>query len=281
MRAIGRMTALRLFSNLKKSGALTQIENNNNSTSETTSKTDSSTDISSTQNSKESTLQHNDAQLTTDIDLSNTNGEVSKAAKALQSAFRRNRPTRTNIPSTATTTTTATTSTTTKNVTFSEVVEENIEPIDRQISTATIDIEEQAIQPDAMDIDYKDQESTSATAAIEIQAVSHGHRTRKVVLQPPEIIQPLRDCEVCEGSAAKFDCRIKGFPEPEIYWYKDGKEIEESRRFRVEFDDDDLCSLVILEVEPDDDGRYTCEARNCAGRVSCSAELLVEGMYAF
>ncbi|XP_072047598.1 myosin light chain kinase, smooth muscle-like [Amphiura filiformis] len=269
VRAIGRMTALRLFSNLKKSGALTQIENNNTETSSPNSA------ISNNQDPKETNETLPNAEtpsITTDIDLSSTSGEVSKAARAIQSAFRRNRPTTTRPDSTITSTTTTTT---TKTVTFSEVVEEDIEPIDHQISTLSCDIGEYSLESDAMDIDLKDPE-TASDAATKIQAVYRGHRTRKVVLQPPEIIQSLRDCEVCEGSAAKFDCRIKGFPEPEISWYKDGEEIGDNRRYRVEFDEDDLCSLIVLDVEPDDDGRYTCEAKNCAGKVSCSAELLVE-----
>ena len=234
------MTALRLFNNLKKSGALTQKEDT------PTSPNDSDGHGENTEAQTKSNISFPFA---ADIDLSNN--EVSKAAKAIQSAFRRNRPNKRD---------------TGKRVSFCED-DTTIEPLS---TSPSLDIE-----PDAMDIDPK--HSEAADAATRIQAVYRGHRTRKVVLQPPEILQTLRDCEVCEGSAARFDCRIKGFPEPEIYWYKDGKEIGESRRYRVEFDEDDLCSLIVLEVEPDDDGRYSCEARNCAGRVSCSAELLVEG----
>lgn len=61
-----------------------------------------------------------------------------------------------------------------------------------------------------------------------------------------------------------------------ITWYCKDKEIKQSDIFRVsQFDEN--CQLEITRVYPEDEGEYTCVARNSAGMVSCSAVLKVDG----
>jgi hypothetical protein len=121
--------------------------------------------------------------------------------------------------------------------------------------------------------------AAQAEAATTIQAVYRGHRARKRTYQAPVVHQDLRDCQVLEGSAARFDCRLSGFPEPRVHWYKDGRELEESRHIVVEFEGEDLCSLIVREAGPDDEGVYKCLAKNAAGTAFSEAELLVEGKF--
>ena len=62
-------------------------------------------------------------------------------------------------------------------------------------------------------------------------------------------------------------------------WFKDGKEFEASERFQVQFDDEeDTITLVFQHVKPDDAGLYTCAASTSSGKISCSAELTVQGL---
>lgn len=61
-------------------------------------------------------------------------------------------------------------------------------------------------------------------------------------------------------------------------WYKDDQPIKETRHFQIDYEEDGHCSLVISEVCPDDDAKYTCKAVNSLGEASCTAELLVEFM---
>ncbi|XP_077997324.1 muscle M-line assembly protein unc-89-like [Glandiceps talaboti] len=148
---------------------------------------------------------------------------------------------------------------------------------------------------DEVDIDLSDPEV--AKAASKIQGVfrkSRGVDTKKGKLEKqdrvdsrdqdmasvkaPIFTQDLEDVEVCEGSAARLDCVVIGSPEPDIRWLKDGLEITESRHYRMEFGDDDSCSLIIAEINEDDDGEYTCEAINNAGKADSTAEIIVEVM---
>ncbi|XP_059417378.1 myosin light chain kinase, smooth muscle-like isoform X2 [Carassius carassius] len=88
----------------------------------------------------------------------------------------------------------------------------------------------------------------------------------------------IKDVEVVEGSAARFDCKIEGYPDPEVVWFKDDQPIKETRHFQIDYDEDGNCSLVISEVSGDDDAKYTCKAMNSVGEATCTAELIVEVM---
>ncbi|XP_073708043.1 myosin light chain kinase, smooth muscle [Garra rufa] len=94
----------------------------------------------------------------------------------------------------------------------------------------------------------------------------------------PSFSSVILDVEVVEGSAARFDCKIEGYPDPDIVWYKDDQPIKETRHFQIDYEEDGHCSLVISEVCPDDDAKYTCKAVNSLGEATCTAELMVEFM---
>ncbi|XP_054168063.1 obscurin-like [Oppia nitens] len=65
---------------------------------------------------------------------------------------------------------------------------------------------------------------------------------------------------------------------PVFKWFKDGKEFEASERFQVQFDEEeDTVTLVFQHVKPDDASMYTCAASTSSGKISCSAELTVQG----
>ncbi|XP_036965131.1 myosin light chain kinase, smooth muscle isoform X3 [Acanthopagrus latus] len=94
----------------------------------------------------------------------------------------------------------------------------------------------------------------------------------------PTFSSVIKDVEVVEGSAARFDCKIEGYPDPEVVWYKDEQPIKETRHFQIDYDEEGNCSLVISEVSGDDDAKYTVKAVNSLGEATCTAELLVEVM---
>ncbi|XP_051980649.1 titin-like, partial [Xyrauchen texanus] len=94
-------------------------------------------------------------------------------------------------------------------------------------------------------------------------------------LSPPVVISPIRNTSANEGESARFQCRVSG-EDLTITWYCKDKEIKQSEIFRVsQFDEN--CQLEIARVYPEDEGEYTCVARNSAGMVSCSATLKLDG----
>lgn len=91
----------------------------------------------------------------------------------------------------------------------------------------------------------------------------------------PEITQPLAELQAQDGSLVRFECRIHGNPIPSITWFHESTVITPSPDFLQFFDEDNLCSLVIKEIFPEDTGRYTVVAKNPLGTATSSAELIV------
>lgn len=92
----------------------------------------------------------------------------------------------------------------------------------------------------------------------------------------PDIRRPLESQTVKDGSTARMECLISGDPKPNVTWFKEAKIIEPSDDFLQFHDDDNMVTLVIKEVFPEDAGRYVVVAKNTSGTASCSAELVVE-----
>ncbi|XP_016129170.1 striated muscle preferentially expressed protein kinase [Sinocyclocheilus grahami] len=84
----------------------------------------------------------------------------------------------------------------------------------------------------------------------------------------------MEDLDVCGGETSRFAVVVDGKPDPDILWYKDNVLLAESSHFTFVYDDRE-CSLVVLNAQPEDEGVYTCTAKNQAGSVSCKAELTV------
>ena len=66
--------------------------------------------------------------------------------------------------------------------------------------------------------------------------------------------------------------------EPTFTWFKSGQEFDPEDRFKVLFkDEEDTLALVFQHINPEDVGLYTCVASTSTGKISCSAELTVDG----
>lgn len=83
--------------------------------------------------------------------------------------------------------------------------------------------------------------------------------------------------EVLLGAPARFECRVAAHPEPQIEWFVDGDRIKEGRRFESTFEGEELIALRITETLAEDEGEYTCKAKNDLGSASTTAELIVNG----
>ncbi|XP_052415311.1 striated muscle preferentially expressed protein kinase [Carassius gibelio] len=91
---------------------------------------------------------------------------------------------------------------------------------------------------------------------------------------PPSFETIMEDLNVCVGETSRFAVVVDGKPDPDILWYKDNVLLTESSHFTFVYDDRE-CSLVVLNAQLEDEGVYTCTAKNQAGSVSCKAELTV------
>ncbi|XP_054995129.1 myopalladin [Sorex araneus] len=95
--------------------------------------------------------------------------------------------------------------------------------------------------------------------------------------QPPRFTQKLRSREVPEGSRVQLDCIVVGIPPPQVRWYCEGKELENSPDIHI-IQAGNLHSLTIAEAFEEDTGRYSCFASNIYGTDSTSAEIYIEGV---
>ncbi|XP_056149779.1 obscurin-like [Lampris incognitus] len=95
--------------------------------------------------------------------------------------------------------------------------------------------------------------------------------------QLPQVVDELHDVHVCPGSPiAKMQLKVKGFPQPRVYWFKDGLPLRPSQRILL-LAERDAHGLEILEVKREDMGEYSAYISNAAGSAYSSARLLVLG----
>lgn len=93
----------------------------------------------------------------------------------------------------------------------------------------------------------------------------------------PKFLEKLKPITTHDGFSVVFECKVEGYPRPQITWFRQTHIIKESADFQMFYTEDNVVSLVINEVFPEDAGTFTCVAKNSAGFASSTAELTVEG----
>jgi len=92
----------------------------------------------------------------------------------------------------------------------------------------------------------------------------------------PKITEKVKSQRAVDGAQVEFVCKAEGYPRPQITWFRQTAIIKPSPDFQIYYDDNNMATLVIKEVFPEDAGTFTCVAKNCVGFASSSAELIVE-----
>ena len=105
----------------------------------------------------------------------------------------------------------------------------------------------------------------------------------KLKAVPLKFIKKLQNIVLTEaesiGSSAVFECDVS--PSTAIAsWMKDGSNIRESPKHKFTADGKDR-KLNIIDVQLSDAGEYTCVLKNAGKEISCTAKLIVEGMFIF
>lgn len=95
--------------------------------------------------------------------------------------------------------------------------------------------------------------------------------------QAPKFVEKLKPITTHDGFSVVFSCKVEGYPRPQITWFRQTHIIKESIDFEMYYSEENVASLVIKEVFPEDAGIFTCVAKNSAGFASSTAELTVEG----
>ncbi|NXG76853.1 ALPK3 kinase, partial [Baryphthengus martii] len=109
-----------------------------------------------------------------------------------------------------------------------------------------------------------------------------------IISQLTEETQPLfettlKSRSVSEDSDAKFTCIVTGYPQPEVTWYKDDKEMDRYcglPKYEI-FCHGNRHTLQLYKCQEEDAGIYQASARNNKGIVSCSGVLEVGTMTEF
>lgn len=98
--------------------------------------------------------------------------------------------------------------------------------------------------------------------------------------EAPRFTAPLKNRIIEDGSAARFDVRVRGQPAPQVTWYKDDEEITGHKFSHIKvFQEENLFSILITEGKIKDAGQYKVVAKNVLGDASSTASLIVEGMF--
>ncbi|XP_057396424.1 obscurin [Balaenoptera acutorostrata] len=95
--------------------------------------------------------------------------------------------------------------------------------------------------------------------------------------QLPQVVEDLKDLQVAPGTGlAKFQLKVKGYPTPRLYWFKDGQPLTASAHICMT-DRKTLHTLEIVSVTREDAGQYSAYISNTVGAAYSSARLLVRG----
>ncbi|XP_014196707.2 myosin light chain kinase, smooth muscle [Haplochromis burtoni] len=98
---------------------------------------------------------------------------------------------------------------------------------------------------------------------------SHGN-------EPPAFVLPPRNARVTLGAEARLEGKVRGHPEPQVTWYREGRAMIGGEHYIVERGGRGNFSLLVRGVTEEDLGSYTCQATNQAGSRQVTVEILLE-----
>lgn len=92
-------------------------------------------------------------------------------------------------------------------------------------------------------------------------------------------VTKLEDTVAVEKTEVKLTVRAKANPPATFKWYKNGKEIFEGKRLRIETVAD-TSSFIIADMREEDEGEIKVVATNNQGTVSQTCKLTMQGTWA-
>lgn len=96
--------------------------------------------------------------------------------------------------------------------------------------------------------------------------------------EPAAFVERLEPSRLLKkGDYAQLACKVTGSPEIKITWFKNDREIKERDKYKMSFAKS-MAILKLIDVAIEDSGEYLCEARNDAGKDTCSSIVTVKGL---
>lgn len=106
--------------------------------------------------------------------------------------------------------------------------------------------------------------------------------TKELILAPddsvmckPEFIKQLQDITIVDGDQLVLSCHVRGDPEPQISWCKNGSAISSSNIIDLKYKNG-IATLTIQEVFAEDEGLYSCIASNSISSNETKCRVTVE-----
>lgn len=80
---------------------------------------------------------------------------------------------------------------------------------------------------------------------------------------------------VRDGDQLVLTCTVKGDPEPQVTWTKNGKPLSSSEILSLKYKNG-VSTLTINEVFPEDEGVFVCTATNSIGSASSQSTIKIK-----
>uniref|UniRef100_A0A336KYA7 CSON000839 protein n=1 Tax=Culicoides sonorensis TaxID=179676 RepID=A0A336KYA7_CULSO len=103
--------------------------------------------------------------------------------------------------------------------------------------------------------------------------------TENGVEELPLFTSPLKDAIVNEGQEIELTTRFASNPVPEIYFMKNGVQVQPDRRVSISVDSHSA-TLRIADADLSDTAQYSCFIVNPLGETECACELDIQQVYA-
>ena len=104
------------------------------------------------------------------------------------------------------------------------------------------------------------------------------HESALADYESPDFVKKLESTIVLNGLKHSFECIVNEAPDMTIQWYKNGVELHNtSEQTLISYDQKTgLCTLLMPEVNLNDNALYSCKASNYFGMAETSAYLKVK-----
>ena len=113
--------------------------------------------------------------------------------------------------------------------------------------------------------------------------VSAAEKKTRETSQKPVFMGKLMNTALITDSSASMMVHVKGNPNPEVKFMKDGADLKEDARVVINRDGgpNGTYEIIIKKVQTGDAGSYTCVASNSFGNEECVGTVTVKGWVIF